>query len=545
MKNRLFTLFALLATAIVAGAQVDEEMPDLHLQFKRMPCIQYTDSAEAQAARSGMLKTTLYQKDALIYGKGSPEIVVCLADVADLKFSIAASDEELMSLFEQFFNGEDKGAGPYNKRSVRGYFKATSNGQFTPHFNIMKPVHLTGKKSSYLASSLMSAALNAIDDQVKDRVSDFDNNKGVQDDVVDGAIVVYAGAGKNTVGDDGFLWPCTWSTATFKSTGGVSYRAPIICPELIQNGYLNSMGVYAHEFCHALGLPDFYDTPNYKYSGMDYWSLMDAGEYMNNGFDPTPFTAYEKIYMGWMEPTELNEPTTITDMKSVVNGGEAYIIYNDANHSEYYLLENRTKDDPLNASLCSSYGEGLMIYHVYESASAWSGNKVNTTSTQRMTIIPANGHFEIKDNLETTETEKYYSEMRGHLWPLKSTFINAAGAEKPVLTYYGIEGNNQLTDEERTAEVYDPAVDRIAPAATLYVANTDGTKFMHKPITEITQSEDFKSISFKFMGGSPTGINDINVNANANKPEGLYLYNGSVIILKNGKKYNLSGQIIR
>jgi hypothetical protein len=72
------------------------------------------------------------------------------------------------------------------------------------------------------------------------------------------------------------------------------------------------------------------------------------------------------------------------------------------------------------------------------------------------------------------------------------------------LKYWGISGNNSLTDEERTDG------ERIAPAARLHNPNTDGTYFMHKPITNIAfEDESKRSISFTFNGGDASAIEDI------------------------------------
>jgi hypothetical protein len=91
--------------------------------------------------------------------------------------------------------------------------------------------------------------------------------------------------------------------------------------------------------------------------------------------------------------------------------------------------------------------------------------------------------------------DKYASELRGHLWPLKDV--------ESVLAYWGIRGNNALTDEERTEG------SRIAPAASLHTPNVDGTYLMHKPITGISYDKTMKTASFSFMGGSSTGIDEI------------------------------------
>ena len=141
----------------------------------------------------------------------------------------------------------------------------------------------------------------------------------------------------------------------------------------------------------------------------------------------------------------------VMDMPSLYDAPEAYIIYNEKNHNEYYLLENRQYD---------GFGEsnpahGMLILHVYFNSKVWTDNGVNSSSTQRMTIIPADGKLTSLTN-------------SGDTWP-------------------GTKGKTALTDTS-------------TPAATLYVANSDGRKYMGKPIEDIAESIDGK-ISFIFNGG--------------------------------------------
>ena len=43
---------------------------------------------------------------------------------------------------------------------------------------------------------------------------------------------------------------------------------------------------------------------------MDYWSIMDYGQYYFNGYAPPGYTAYERSFMGWLRVTELSEAQT-------------------------------------------------------------------------------------------------------------------------------------------------------------------------------------------------------------------------------------------
>ena len=483
----------MLMFAVNAFAQFSEldlgGMPTIPVE--RQLCILHDE--EEHLGRT-IQRTASTQENACLRATGSPKIVVCLAQFPDVKFTVAQDKEALMQKFDTFFNGKGIGAGD-NTHSVADYFRGMSNEAFTPEFVITEPVTLSQNRSYYGNSmgatrrtTFRNEALDLLASQIADRVEELDTN---DDGKVDGVIIVFTGCGAN-VGDNNGMHPACWTSSLTRK--GISYATELISPELLgmgENAKLNGIGVFVHEMSHMLGLPDFYDL-NYKAPGMDYWSLMDYGEYWNNGYHPTPYTAYERHFMGWLPLVELSEPTIVENMKAIGDGGSAYVIYNEGNRNEYYILENRTVNDPWSRSLCTSLGSGMMIYHVDYDAQAWSSNRINTNiSRQRMTIRPANGHFELCDNL-MDDMSMYISELRGHLWPLKNV--------ESVLAYWGLAGNNALTDEERTQG------DRIAPAARLHTPNADGTYLMHKPITDIAFDNATQTISFSFMGGSSTGV---------------------------------------
>lgn len=68
-----------------------------------------------------------------------------------------------------------------------------------------------------------------------------------------------------------------------------------------------------------------------------------------------------------------------------------------------------------------------------------------------------------------------------------------------------VPADNKLTSETVTGDTYPGTTksteltDTSKPAATLFNANSDGRKFLGKPVTEITEKDGL--ISFTFMGG--------------------------------------------
>ena len=73
--------------------------------------------------------------------------------------------------------------------------------------------------------------------------------------------------------------------------------------------YINGIGLFCHEFSHTLGLPDIYPTSgitNHNQSP-EYWDVMDMGNYQADGYQPIPYSPWEKSIVGWKQPTLLSD----------------------------------------------------------------------------------------------------------------------------------------------------------------------------------------------------------------------------------------------
>ena len=65
-----------------------------------------------------------------------------------------------------------------------------------------------------------------------------------------------------------------------------------------------------------------------------------------------------------------------TPSSGTTNNGDAYIMYNDANNDEYYILENRQRKG-WDTYLPDS---GMLAMHIDYSRDAWESNTVNNTT---------------------------------------------------------------------------------------------------------------------------------------------------------------------
>lgn len=358
--------------------------------------------------------------------------------------------------------------------SVHDYFDSQSNGLFDLTFDVMGPVTVSepmkfyaGKDGLENVHEMIIEACKLVDDQVK--WSDYDWN---DDGYVDQVYVMYAGKGQADGGGYYTIWPHEFELSSALSPDGFWPGEPLklqdmkidtyACgPELNGSGNRDGIGTLCHEFSHCMGLPDFYDTreggDNY---GMITWSLMDYGCYNGDGYVPCNYTGYERWFCGWIEPIELVADTVVTDMKSQADYGDVFIIYNQARHNEYLILQNIQQK----GWDAKAYGRGLLVMHVDYDYWYWAGNAVNNeTDHQRCTVIPADNNFD---------------------------------------PYFGISGDTYPTRRNKTLS------NTSTPAALFYRNNTDGTKNANISLTEITQNTD-GTIAFNFsLGGGSSSTEE-------------------------------------
>lgn len=392
------------ATSIIAHNSAERTSEELSAiaQQDRQLMISHLDGNIAHAKKIGIAERT----PAYVAHSGSPKILVILAEYSDFPFTVA----DPKKAFNQFFNAEgahvDYGNSEYrNYYSVREYFKVVSDGLFTPEFEVVGPVKV-GSMNTYGGSNanspndenttqLVIDAITGMEQPVN--VSDYDADG---DNAVDLVYIIYSGYSQNAGGAANTVWAKTSSFS--RTVNDVKYTWYSCASELNlypeyfeSNGkapYINGIGVTCHEFSHALGLPDIYPTSASAHldnQEMEYWDLMDGGEYIYNGFRPKDYTGWEREVMGWSTIEPLNEAIEGLQVKPLLDGGKAYKFVNPANEREYFVLENVQKQG-LNQSMP---GHGLIVYHVN-----WQSDEVamymcpnNIAGKPGMGIVPADG----------------------------------------------------------------------------------------------------------------------------------------------------------
>lgn len=404
---------------------------------------------------------------------GDRRQLVILVAFADRSFK----DDETttMELWDKIFNTKNLTEAPY-KGSVHDYFFAQSYSQLNLTFDLQY-VQLSENcekyrswdtryddpadnddNSQYLVQDIMEV--------LKTRDIDWSLYDWDGDGYVNQLLIVYAGEGMNDGGGKNSIWPHQWWLSEHLKDhqpdvycdpvkvnyGDKDYLVDSYCAIEEIGGSYASFGTICHEYSHCFGFPDFYNSAT-RYVGA--WDLMDDGNYNGGGYCPPGYSAHERMLMGWLDITELSEPTVINDLGSLEEQSQAYLIRNDGYANEYYIVENRQQTG------WDQYlpGSGIVIFHIDYDEDVWENGLPNKPSHKRYTIIPANNitSYSRKDAVEWT---------------------------------YPYGENDSLTNLSK-------------PAASLLHENIDGTKFMNKPIWNMEVTGGVASFTFI---EEPTGI---------------------------------------
>lgn len=473
---------------------------------------------QGRVARLARVKNSLRGADDKMRGLGGDHItykgvkkgLVVLVDFKNKKFA----DGHDLEYYKNVINGKDFSDEEEGYvGSVRDYFLAQSNGQFELDFDVVGPVTMSknygyyGNDGAYQKDEKVYEMIKEACDGIQDKVNlkDYDwDGDGEADQV----FFLYAGLGQASGGSAGTVWPHE-SELRYWPCGVLSYSTGKIntyaCANELQpetqgsSRYISAgIGTICHEFSHCLGFADMYDTTGGGGYGMSVFDVMDQGSYNGNGFVPCNYTAFERIYAGWVEAIELIDPATVKDMKSVSDYGRPFIMYNYKNTNEYFLMENR-QNTGWDKGLYGS--NGLLIVHVNYVPSRWANNSVNSSAEkiQCCTVVNADG------SRENTQ----YS-LQGDLYPYEVK---------------GVTMNDEFTDESE-------------PAAKLYTKNSDNSYALGIPITNIKRSKG--SISFLVCGGDDKNVIDNTFNGVVDGINGVTVANKAA----DNRIYSIDGRYL-
>lgn len=395
----------------------------------------------------------------------------CVASVGEILIPVimvefpdkAFAEETTVEKVTRLLNEDGYSDEPFCKGSVRNYFESQSNGAFSPSFEVVAKVvanegyaHYGKNKGSDIDNNVTSLIKEVVN---KAEAQGTDFSKFVVNGKVPLVSIYYAGPGEHSAfeaGCEDYLW-AHFREYSIRSNAGVSLGSYFIGNELLQDydydenetivitgAQPDGIGVFCHEFSHALGLPDFYYTGSNTtvydtLITMDFWSVMDYGQYAYDGYAPVSYTAYERCYMGWLNLVELSETNkginTLHPLGSENQGTTAYLLRNTANEKEYYILENRQASNVWHPTFL---GNGMLITHVDYDEAAWKYNRVNNEPEhQRMQYVPADGAK------QSSDSKNSWNDYKGDLFPGTSYNYNFTDATNPASSVFKGNGLNQ------------------------------------------------------------------------------------------------------
>jgi M6 family metalloprotease-like protein len=296
---------------------------------------------------------------------------------------------------------------------------------------------------------LVIDAVNAVDGFV-----DF-NTYAINGEVPN-LFVVFAGTGAEWSGAADIIWSHSWDLSEgtgmdgYTTNDGVKINNYAMMPEVggdltgftgtVSGPFPPTVGVFAHEYGHVLGLPDQYDY-GYESDGTDVYSLMAGGSwnrYPSNrifsGNSPAQLDAWSKYRLGFVTPILITAKTDVTLPPVETSPTVFKMIVPNSGGKEYFLFENRQWigfDQGL-----KRYGtHGLAIYHVDDTVftrNYWRPNEaenwkefrsegwrkaVNGESHYAISIIQADDQWDLEHAMFYWITLNESSSLSGDLYP--------------------------------------------------------------------------------------------------------------------------------
>ncbi len=242
---------------------------------------------------------------------------------------------------DMFFNGMPE----QNNESFKGIYEEMSSGRYTVDGDVSDWVQVAKHQASYGQTESHKDMTRFVDDTAEawyasqvaqgksndeiaaylaefdkwDRYDyDVDGNFAEADGYIDHFQAIHAGEGEEAGADESAIWSHRWAVNQdghykdgigpdkYGYAGGVEIGdTGIWIRDYTTEPENGGLGVFAHEYAHDLGIPDYYDTQGGE-NGTAFWTLMSSGSWLNHGGDaigttPNHMGPLEKLQLGWLD----------------------------------------------------------------------------------------------------------------------------------------------------------------------------------------------------------------------------------------------------
>ena len=302
--------------------------------------------------------------------------------------------------------------------------------------------------------------------------SEFDRDLNGKVDMV---WILHSGFGGENVVTRKDLWSITskmsdWPNGYAFETNTLVPGTPVkelvdafsIVPEMsaFHQGQRAEIGVFCHEFGHALGLPDLYErgfSGSTRNVGVGNWSVMSTGVYGTDGQSPqfpSHLGAWSMVYLGWaatVRPTE-DGPMALGPIEK---GGKVLDLwFQGEQSSEHFLVENRQRSG-FDRNLQDS---GLVVYHLNDARilAGMPSNHVINGYPPALQVVEGDGRQDlITGDNHGDSSDPFPGSTRAMSWN-DQTFPNTRSLIGNV-THVGLSGIQVAGDSARfTVQVRAP-----------------------------------------------------------------------------------------
>jgi immune inhibitor A len=283
--------------------------------------------------------------------------------------------------------------------TVVGFYTSAQNRDYYGYSNGM------GRAATLAREAVLAAQAAGVN------FAPYDNNS---DGFVDGLFIVHVGPGAEA-GSNNYPWSHSGNLYNPVSASGKIISAYTMEPEMVWTGVRATIGVYAHEYGHAIGLPDLYDT-DYSSDGIGDWCLMSGGSWNGpgrNGQSPAHMSAWCKMRMGWLPVDQLQYNSLGHPIDQAETNKSCFKLRSTVMPSaQYFLVENRQRTG------FDTYlpGCGVAIWHIDDTQTN------NSNDTHRWVDL------ECADNNPPSQA--------GDLWTYGKTFNGSSNPNSN--TYSGV-----------------------------------------------------------------------------------------------------------
>lgn len=421
--------------------------------------------------------------------KGKRNFLVILVEYSDVKFTLDNPNLKFSNLLNQSGYSDNGSTG-----SAKDYFSDSSSNQFVPTFDVAGPYTLANKRDYYGGGDDIRPAWQICEAcELANSEVDFTKYDANGDGNIDLVFVCYAGHNPAEGGPRDAVWPHQWDIFpgynidpdrygnSYPSFDGKKLVKYACTSELrgSSGAKMSNIGTFCHEFGHAIGLPDWYDTNDNGCLGLSYTSIMNSGNYLNESATPPTHNALERWLLGWTFPKELNATGSYEMLH--VSKNDTYIMWANKDQTECFLFEARPKganfswDKYLNEGYPSlqgyAGGDGMLVYHVDWSGryySNWQNHEINTIKSHECARIFG------ADGTKANQSKQWFFPGSRNITSLAygelPSFKNWAGEAMPIeLANITLSGDRIFFDAtskefEVTIRQYDAFLDWTASA---------------------------------------------------------------------------------